>query len=371
MLKHQGAPRQASRAFRRKVRVFPTGGPRESVPTPMHSGISSGPCYVRLWLTARNAFVHRSVLVPHPVIIVGVPRPYLLDPRPHAGPAANAPDANPRLAAELEIAMRQGNLALGVPYVLRGEDFAPYAFPEIRDHVGLGGCSVVLRGSGLNFLVPLLVHPTLEVGALILGHDGLDPLLRPCHGRGNLLVVVGGGDLLRYLTLGKPFVRGEYPLALPILLCQDPILEAGRGEDVLNLPIVESEMFLELIDVLPLGENNCDGWLLGIRVRGVLLGLNGYMISCQQDQDRHQREKPKRCSPATPVSDSRQTPSRSEQYGRPHGDPLQAGVLEPGTSIMLLYAQMLPAHDPDVNVSPCAWLKGHAHGEQSEFQLCS
>jgi hypothetical protein len=70
-------------------------------------------------------------------------------------------------------------------------------------------------------------------------------------------------------------------------------------------------MLLELIDVLLLGENDSDGGLLGIRVRGVLLGLDGDMISRQQDQDRHQREKPKRCSPATAVSDRRQTPSRS------------------------------------------------------------
>jgi hypothetical protein len=70
-------------------------------------------------------------------------------------------------------------------------------------------------------------------------------------------------------------------------------------------------MLLELIDVLLLGENDSDGRFLGIRVRGVLVGLHGYMISRQQEQDRHQREKPKRCSPATSVSDRRQTPSHS------------------------------------------------------------
>ena len=146
---------------------------------------------------------------------------------------------------------------------------------------------------------------------MILGHDGLDSLLRPCYGRGDLLVVVGGGDLLRYLLLGEIFVRGEHALALTKLLCQNPVLAADRGEDVVDLPVAETEMLLELLDVLLLGEDDSDGGLLGIRVRRVLLGLDGDMISRQQDQDRHQRQKPKRRPPATSVSDIRQTPSCS------------------------------------------------------------
>src|SRR5829696_6341163 len=206
--------------------------------------------------------------------------------------------------------MRQSNLAFGVPGVLRGEDPAAYALPVIGGRVGLGGGREAFNRSGLNLLVPLLIYPTLEVGALILGHDGLDSLLRPCYGRGDLLVVVGGGDLLRYLFLGEISVGGEHDLALTKLLCQEPVLAAHRGEDVVDLPVAETEMLLELIDVLLLGENDSDGGLLGIRVRGVLLGLDGDMISRQQDKARHQREKPNRRPPDTSAA-GRGQPSRS------------------------------------------------------------
>src|SRR5918911_560148 len=133
MLKHQGAPRQASppslpvdpgKAYPHPgILVFlqaqATGDVRCQVDS---CGVEDFPAELvlalvevlvvgnlRLWLATRNAFVHRAVNIPHPVIIVGVPGPSLLPPPPHRAPAADAPDANPRLAAEFEVAMRQSN----------------------------------------------------------------------------------------------------------------------------------------------------------------------------------------------------------------------------------------------------------------------
>ena len=68
---------------------------------------------------------------------------------------------------------------------------------------------------------------------------------------------------------------------------------AGRGEDGVDLPFAETEMCPELIDVLLLGEDDGDDGLLGIRVRGVHLGLDGDVISRQQDQNRHNARNPR------------------------------------------------------------------------------
>src|SRR5215210_3279364 len=258
---------------------------------------------LRLRLATRKALELLAMLPPCPVVIVDVPGSGLLDPRPHPGPATCPPDANARPVAELEPAVRYGDLTPGIPYVLRGEDFAPFAAAVVGGgRVDLRGGRRVIGGGGvLNLLLPLLVYPTLQAGALPLWQDGLDSPLRSRYGRGDPLVVVGGRDLLRYLLFGETLVRGEQTLALLKLLRQDPVLAAGRGEDVSDLAAREAETGLELLDVLLLGEDDGDGGLLGVRVRGVLPGLDGDTVSHQQDQDRNQREKPERRSPATSV----------------------------------------------------------------------
>src|SRR5215213_9690452 len=253
---------------------------------------------LRLRLATRKAFPHRALLSPRPVIVLGVPGSDLLDSWPHPWPAVDATDLDPRLVAELELAVRQRGLAPGEPDVLRGVDFAPQ---PVAVGGGREGPRGIVGGSGPDLLLPLLVHPTLQVGAPVVGQDSLDLPLRPGYGRSDPFVAVGGTNLLGYLLLFEISIRGDHMLALTKLPRQGLILAADRGEDVIDLIVAEAEMGLELIDVLLLGEDDGDSWLLGVRVRGILLGLDGDAISGQQHQDRRQREKPERRSPVTPA----------------------------------------------------------------------
>src|SRR5829696_1277544 len=201
---------------------------------------------LHLRIAASRAFEPRAVLPPRPVVVVDVPGPGLLDPRLLRGPTAAAPDMDPRLAAELELLVRQGDLTPGVPIVLRGEDVAPQpVFVVSGGRVRPRGfCGGVFRRSGPNLLLPLVVDPALQTGALIPVYDGLDLPLRPGYGGSDPFIVVGGGDLLLYFLPGEILVRGEHALALGELLRQSTILAAGRREDLIDLSFAQAEASL-------------------------------------------------------------------------------------------------------------------------------
>src|SRR5215210_9393129 len=136
MLKHQGAPRQANGASGKRYCLILPVDPGEAdvhpgilVPLQVHAagdgrrhidpcGVENLPAelvlapvevvvvgLLRLRVAASCAFELRAVLPPRPVVVVDVPGPGLLDPRLLRGSTAAAPDMDPRLAAELELAV--------------------------------------------------------------------------------------------------------------------------------------------------------------------------------------------------------------------------------------------------------------------------
>ena len=157
-----------------------------------------------LGLASGEVFPHRAVLprhpVGHPVVVVGLLQPDLLEAWPHHVPAGDAPDKYPGLGTELEPAVWQGGLVPGVCDVLRSEDLAPERTAPER---GLHRLSGALRRGALDLLSPVFLHPAPEVAAPVLGQERGDVPLRLRDGRRDLLVVVRGGDLALCLVFGE------------------------------------------------------------------------------------------------------------------------------------------------------------------------
>jgi hypothetical protein len=89
---------------------------------------------------------------------------------------------------------------------------------------------------------PLLVYPASKVSAARPRKERGDVPLSGRDGCPDLLVVVGSGDLARYLVFGESSARGYDPLALTVLLGQGLVLLADRGEDVFHLFVAEAKI---------------------------------------------------------------------------------------------------------------------------------